>query len=362
MLSGTMSPAAIEAMIDARVAAALANHKPLQSQELGTNSEVNGEDHRRCNYENFLNCKPNSFFGIGGVIELTRWVEETESAFAISFCTEECKAKFAACTLMGSALTWWNKHVQVMGLSATNALTWIELKMILLAEYYPRSEVRKLKREFRNLTMKGSEIQAYTTRFTELAVLCPVMVNPEYKKVERYIWGLAPHIQSMVTSASPATFESAKALAIQLADEGIRQGAMTRRTETPREENNERKPWNNNNHHRNNNNSNSRQISAQGPPKRQHTTTAHAAIPINTVAPRRKYVGKLPKCNKCNFHHTGACREFVCTSCKKHGHTARYCRGTPVGPAPNVNTGANRACYRGDDSGHFNKDCPRQQG
>ena len=92
MVSGTMSPAAIEAMIDARVAAALANYKPLrqQGQELGTNSEVNGENHRRCNYENFLNCKPNSFFGIGGVIELTRWFEETGSAFAISSCTEEC--------------------------------------------------------------------------------------------------------------------------------------------------------------------------------------------------------------------------------------------------------------------------------
>ncbi|KAL4584313.1 hypothetical protein LXL04_008909 [Taraxacum kok-saghyz] len=168
LLSGTMSPAAIEAMIDARVAAALASYKSLrqQSQELGTNSEVNGENHRRCNYENFLNYKPNSFFGIGGVIELTRWFEETESAFAISSCTEECKVKFAACTLMGSALTWWNRHVQVMVLSATNALTWIELKMMLLAEYCPRSEVRKLKREFRNLTMKGSEIQAYTTRFT----------------------------------------------------------------------------------------------------------------------------------------------------------------------------------------------------
>ena len=138
---------------------------------------------------------------------------------------------------MDSALTWWNGHVQAMGLPAANALTWEELKVMLLEEYCPRSEVQKLEQEFWNLTMKGSDIQAYTTRFTELAVLCPGMVSPEYKKVERYIWGLAPHIQSWVTSASPATFESAKALAVRLTDEGIRQGAMVQRAATPQSEN-----------------------------------------------------------------------------------------------------------------------------
>ena len=72
-----------------------------------------------------------------------------------------------------------------MGLPTANALTWEELKIMLLEEYCPRGEVQKLEQEFWNLTMKGSEIQAYTTRFTELAVLCPGMVSPEYKKVER---------------------------------------------------------------------------------------------------------------------------------------------------------------------------------
>ena len=212
----TMSPVAIEAMISVCIAAALASYEAIrqQSQEQGGSSGGNGVNPRPYNYQDFLSCKPNSFFWIGGVIELTHWVEETESVFAISSCTAECKVKFAACTFMGSALTWWNRHVQVMGLPAINALTWEELKMMLLAEYYPRSEVRKLEQEFWNLSMKGFDIQAYNTRFTELAVLCPGMVNPEYKKVERYIWGLAPHIESIEISAKPATFESAKAFSV----------------------------------------------------------------------------------------------------------------------------------------------------
>jgi hypothetical protein len=342
-----MSQAAIQALIAAQVAAALASYETLrqQSMEQGENSGGSGGNARPCTYKDFLTCKPKSFLGDGGVIELTRWLEKTESVFAISACTEDCKVKFAACTFVDSALTWWNGHVQVMGLTAANALTWEELKVMLLEEYCPRGEVQRLEQEFWNLTMEGSEIHAYTTRFTELAVLCPGMVSPEFKKVERYIWGLAPHIQSHVTTANPATFESAKALAVRLTDEGIRQGAMVQREETPMEENNKRKFWT--------------------PPtseKKQKVITASAAIaPTNTVPPR-PYGGTLPKCNQCSFHHIGECRELFCTHCKKKGHTARFCKSPASGPAHRNDGGAGKACYGCGDIGHFKRDCPHAAG
>ena len=185
-----MSPAAVEVLVAARVAEALAAYEAarLQNQDQSGGSGGsggNGGNPRPCKYDDFLSCKPISFYGIGGVVKLTRWFEKTESVFTISSCAAEYKVKFAACTFMDSALTWWNGHVQAMGLPAANALTWEELKVMLLEEYCPRSEVQKLEQEFWNLTMKGSDIQAYTTRFTELAVLCPGMVSPKYKKVER---------------------------------------------------------------------------------------------------------------------------------------------------------------------------------
>ncbi|KAL4562021.1 hypothetical protein LXL04_034209 [Taraxacum kok-saghyz] len=91
--------------------------------------------------------------------------------------------------------------------------------------------------------MKDSEVQAYTTRFTELAVLCPGMVTPVDKKIERYIWGLAPQIQSLVTAARPVTFESAKSIAVRLTDQYIRHGTMVQRADPPLGESNKRKPW-----------------------------------------------------------------------------------------------------------------------
>ncbi|GJX28837.1 putative reverse transcriptase domain-containing protein [Tanacetum coccineum] len=45
--------------------------------------------------------------GTEGVVSLTQWFERMETVFRISNCTVENQVKFATCTLMGTALTWW---------------------------------------------------------------------------------------------------------------------------------------------------------------------------------------------------------------------------------------------------------------
>ncbi|GJU75727.1 hypothetical protein Tco_1272797 [Tanacetum coccineum] len=45
--------------------------------------------------------------GTKGVVGLTRWIEKMESVFNISGCAIENQVKFATCTLLGAALTWW---------------------------------------------------------------------------------------------------------------------------------------------------------------------------------------------------------------------------------------------------------------
>ncbi|GKC43645.1 putative reverse transcriptase domain-containing protein [Tanacetum coccineum] len=44
------------------------------------------------------------------VVGLTRWIEKMESVFNISGCAIENQVKFATCTLLGAALTWWNER------------------------------------------------------------------------------------------------------------------------------------------------------------------------------------------------------------------------------------------------------------
>lgn len=105
----------------------------------------------------------------------------------------------------------------------------------MLAEYCPHGEIQKLKQELWGLTMKNSDIAAYTARFGDLVILCPGMVPTESKKIERFIWGLSPQLQGNVIVANPLIFYSARRLAQTLVDHGVRQGFMVPIPEQPKE-------------------------------------------------------------------------------------------------------------------------------
>ncbi|GKE63804.1 hypothetical protein Tco_1514171 [Tanacetum coccineum] len=61
-----------------------------------------------------------------------------------SKCTVKCHVKFATCTLLGSALTWWNPHVRTVRHDATYALPWKTLMKMMTENYCLRSEIKKL--------------------------------------------------------------------------------------------------------------------------------------------------------------------------------------------------------------------------
>nr|GFA31170.1 putative reverse transcriptase domain-containing protein [Tanacetum cinerariifolium] len=83
--------------------------------------------------------------GTEGVIGLTQWFERTESVSSISNCTAENHVKFASCTLIGSALTWWNSHMRAVSQEVAYAMPWKTLRQMMTAKYCPRGEIKKLK-------------------------------------------------------------------------------------------------------------------------------------------------------------------------------------------------------------------------
>nr|GFB14174.1 hypothetical protein [Tanacetum cinerariifolium] len=93
---------------------------------------------RECTYPNFLKCQPLNFKGTEGVVGLTQWFKKMKSVFNISNCTTACQVKYAACTLQGAALTWWNSHVKTVTLEVAQALPWKTLKKIMTDKYRPR--------------------------------------------------------------------------------------------------------------------------------------------------------------------------------------------------------------------------------
>ncbi|GKC42093.1 hypothetical protein Tco_1059815 [Tanacetum coccineum] len=70
---------------------------------------------RECIYQDFMKCQPLNVKGTKGVVGLIKWFEKMETMFYISNYPEKYQVKYATCTLLNSALTWWNSHKRTVG-------------------------------------------------------------------------------------------------------------------------------------------------------------------------------------------------------------------------------------------------------
>ncbi|GJR19201.1 reverse transcriptase domain-containing protein [Tanacetum coccineum] len=276
-----MSNAQLKALIDQGVADALAGRDAHRS--------MNGDDShnsrtgvrrtervaRKCTYTDFMKCQPLNFKGTKGVFELTQWFEKMEIVFRISNCSMENQIKFSTCTLLGSALTWWNSHVRTVGHDVAYAMTWTYLKKKMTDKYCLRSEIKKLEVEMWNLKVKGTDVIGYNQCFQELALMCVRMFPEELDKVEKYVGGLPDMIHGSVMASKPKTMQEAIEMATELIDKKIR-------TFVERQTENKRKKDDNNNQ------------AQQQPPKKQGVAIAYTA----GFGERKKYAGTLPLCNK----------------------------------------------------------------
>ncbi|GKC97789.1 hypothetical protein Tco_1168064 [Tanacetum coccineum] len=120
-----MTPESVQAMIDQALLRNSTNGDGRHS--LHRDNRRNVQTTRPCFYADFMKCQPLNFKGNEGVVGLTRWIEKMELVFNISGCTIENQVKFATCTLLGAALTWWNSQIRTLCLDAYS-MTWEVLK------------------------------------------------------------------------------------------------------------------------------------------------------------------------------------------------------------------------------------------
>ncbi|GKD79253.1 hypothetical protein Tco_1341874 [Tanacetum coccineum] len=73
--------------------------------------------------------------GTERVVVLSQWFEKMESVFHISNCAVENQVKFATCTFLGNALTWWNSHMKTVTQDVAYAMDWKALKKVMTVKY-----------------------------------------------------------------------------------------------------------------------------------------------------------------------------------------------------------------------------------
>nr|GEW93405.1 hypothetical protein [Tanacetum cinerariifolium] len=114
---------------------------------------------------------------------------------------EKYQVKFATCTLLNNALTWWNSHKRTIGIEAAYAMSWAKLIKLVTEVYCPRNE--------------------------ELVLQCTRMVPNEEDKVERFVGGLPDNIQGNVIDVEPTKLQDAIPIANNLMDQKLKEYARS---------------------------------------------------------------------------------------------------------------------------------------
>ncbi|XP_022014933.1 uncharacterized protein LOC110914451 [Helianthus annuus] len=222
----------------------------------------------------------------------------------MSKCAPEHQVTYISGLFLNGALSWWNLQVQTLGEAAAYALTWNKLKELMRKKYCSRAEIQKLETEFWNLKMEGPKVAEYVQRFHDLSRVVPYLVEPEFKRIERFIWGLPPQILSMVTTSKPQTITEVIDLSVALTEEAIRLGKLLiseKKKET--------------------------HVESSGDNKRKFTNFKKGtqANNNNNANKGRGYMSILPKYDNCQSHHTERCRYGKCDNCGKVGHAKETC-------------------------------------
>nr|GEV40984.1 putative reverse transcriptase domain-containing protein [Tanacetum cinerariifolium] len=134
--------------------------------------------------------------------------------------------------------------------------------------------------------------------FHELALMCPDLVTPEWKKIESYIRGLPERVKENVTSLKPVSLHDAINMARELVDQAVqskaaRIGESNKKKWKDHQRNTNNNNPNNNNQNRNFNNHHKQQN------RRQEAAKAYVAA----LTEGRGYIGNLLWCNRCKAHH-----------------------------------------------------------
>nr|GEX47497.1 hypothetical protein [Tanacetum cinerariifolium] len=158
------------------------------------------------------------------------------------------------------------------------------------------------------------------------------------RKIEIYVYGLAPQIRKMVAATKPKTIQKAVQISGALINEAVRNGSIKK----VEKRGNVREP--------------SKDKNGRDDNKRTRTGNAFVST-ANLVG--RENMGAWPMCTTCNSYHApgGPCR--TCFNYNRPGHLAKDCRGVPrnVNPvnARNLNV---RACYECGSTDHVRSACP----
>ncbi|KAJ0435835.1 putative transcription factor interactor and regulator CCHC(Zn) family [Helianthus annuus] len=180
--------------------------------------------------------------------------------------------------------------------------------------------------------MVGSEIEAYVKRSHELAIMCPNLSRPPHRRIELFIKGLPSRVKGLVTAENLNDLTQIVRLARKITDQEVESGSLPPRvsaTTTTTAATTATTPATDSKRKWNDVDKASNSVQSHKKPDTGSNRSFSQSSSVNqnqgNSSGQGSYAGKLPKCNKCNYHHRGQCTR-ICHRCNRAGYMARDCR------------------------------------
>ncbi|XP_073105616.1 uncharacterized protein [Elaeis guineensis] len=151
-------------------------------------------------YERFRTLNPPLFEDGPDPMTAETWFREMEKMFDALQYPENMKVRLAVPMLKENAEFWWTT-IKAAYENNNDQLTWEEFKEIFYDQYFPRTIRLVKENEFLTLKQKDDmTVLKYANKFNELGRFCPLLMESERNKANRFEQGLRCGIRSRLSS------------------------------------------------------------------------------------------------------------------------------------------------------------------
>eukprot|EP00253_Pinus_taeda_P026722 PITA_26722 len=135
------------------------------------------------------------------------WLEGMNRCFRLREYYSLAKTKIVVFELKEGALIWWGNLERQLHLTSDN-VPWELFEERFRAKYLPSYFQQQQARAFHTLVQGNKTVEEYEIRFLELVKYIHYLDSDE-RQVERFIFGLSPHIRALVSMWKPSSVAEA---------------------------------------------------------------------------------------------------------------------------------------------------------
>ncbi|KAK6119839.1 hypothetical protein DH2020_046412 [Rehmannia glutinosa] len=149
--------------------------------------------------EQFRRYRPPTLTGREDQFVVKEWIGELEGIFDLIPCTDAHRVSCAIFQLKQDARHWWDSHRHTVTNEQREAMTWDELKSLVIQQFFPQTYRDQNEREFLDLTQGSMTVLDYERKFNQLSHYATHLVDTDQKKAKRFVAGLRPELSGVIS-------------------------------------------------------------------------------------------------------------------------------------------------------------------